>query len=288
MLIGLAAVLLLWLNGRIAGISGIAGGLWFAARGERAWRMSFLVGLVGRHDAVGAAGADVAAAAQRLSGVAAAAGRIAGRLWHRDVRRLHQWPWGVRAGVAVSALAGGHGGVSADGHRHHLCGAPSVAGGLSMDAVSNPPRPGQALVGLLAGTVFGLGLGVSQMVDPRKVLGFLDVAGAWDPEPDVRAGRRRGHGGAGLSLGVAPACAAARRPLPPEPRTWPSMRRWWPVRRCSASAGGWPATAPDRRSHPSASATPRRCGSCLRCWPGAGLQRWQLRRRRAQGASRQR
>lgn len=47
MLIGLAAVLLLWLSGRIAGISGIAGGLWFAARGERAWRMSFLVGLVG-------------------------------------------------------------------------------------------------------------------------------------------------------------------------------------------------------------------------------------------------
>ncbi len=35
--------------------------------------------------------------------------------------------------------------------------------------------------GLLCGLVFGLGLGVSQMVDPRKVLGFLDIAGAWDP-----------------------------------------------------------------------------------------------------------
>jgi uncharacterized membrane protein YedE/YeeE len=46
MLIGLAAVLLLWLNGRIAGVSGIAGGLWFARRGERAWRMLFLLGLV--------------------------------------------------------------------------------------------------------------------------------------------------------------------------------------------------------------------------------------------------
>lgn len=34
---------------------------------------------------------------------------------------------------------------------------------------------------LLCGVVFGLGLGVSQMVDPRKVLGFLDLAGAWDP-----------------------------------------------------------------------------------------------------------
>ena len=33
----------------------------------------------------------------------------------------------------------------------------------------------------VAGLVFGFGLGLSQMVDPAKVLGFLDVAGAWDP-----------------------------------------------------------------------------------------------------------
>jgi len=45
-LIGLAAVLLLWLNGRIAGVSGIAGGLWFSARGDRVWRALFLVGLI--------------------------------------------------------------------------------------------------------------------------------------------------------------------------------------------------------------------------------------------------
>ena len=34
---------------------------------------------------------------------------------------------------------------------------------------------------LLAGLVFGLGLIVSGMADPAKVLGFLDLAGAWDP-----------------------------------------------------------------------------------------------------------
>ena len=34
---------------------------------------------------------------------------------------------------------------------------------------------------LLAGLVFGLGLLVSGMANPAKVLGFLDVAGAWDP-----------------------------------------------------------------------------------------------------------
>jgi uncharacterized membrane protein YedE/YeeE len=33
----------------------------------------------------------------------------------------------------------------------------------------------------LAGLLFGLGLVVSMMVNPAKVLAFLDVAGAWDP-----------------------------------------------------------------------------------------------------------
>ena len=34
---------------------------------------------------------------------------------------------------------------------------------------------------LLAGLVFGFGLLVSGMADPAKVLGFLDLAGPWDP-----------------------------------------------------------------------------------------------------------
>ena len=34
---------------------------------------------------------------------------------------------------------------------------------------------------LLSGLVFGLGLIVSGMSNPAKVLGFLDLAGAWDP-----------------------------------------------------------------------------------------------------------
>ena len=33
----------------------------------------------------------------------------------------------------------------------------------------------------LAGLVFGLGLMVSGMTNPAKVLGFLDLAGTWDP-----------------------------------------------------------------------------------------------------------
>lgn len=45
-MIGLAATLLLWLNGRIAGISGIAFGLADRARGDTAWRIAFLLGLI--------------------------------------------------------------------------------------------------------------------------------------------------------------------------------------------------------------------------------------------------
>jgi len=37
------------------------------------------------------------------------------------------------------------------------------------------------ITALLAGLVFGLGLILSGMANPAKVLGFLDVAGAWDP-----------------------------------------------------------------------------------------------------------
>jgi len=46
MLIGLAASLFILLGGRIAGISGILGGLLRPARGDVAWRLLFLAGIV--------------------------------------------------------------------------------------------------------------------------------------------------------------------------------------------------------------------------------------------------
>ena len=46
-LIGLAAASFLLLNGRIAGISGILGGLLSPMRGDIAWRLAFLAGLAG-------------------------------------------------------------------------------------------------------------------------------------------------------------------------------------------------------------------------------------------------
>ena len=46
LLIGLASVMFLLFNGRIAGISGIVGGLLKPTRGDMAWRIAFVAGLV--------------------------------------------------------------------------------------------------------------------------------------------------------------------------------------------------------------------------------------------------
>lgn len=68
-----------------------------------------------------------------------------------------------------------------------------------------------------AGALFGLGLAVSGMTNPDKVLNFLDVAGQWDPSLALVMGgallvstpaflwlRRRGHGYAGVALPTPP------------------------------------------------------------------------------------
>ena len=39
----------------------------------------------------------------------------------------------------------------------------------------------KTFAGLGCGIVFGLGLAISGMMNPAKVIGFLDVAGDWDP-----------------------------------------------------------------------------------------------------------
>ena len=46
-LIGLSAAMLVLLNGRIAGISGVIGGLFKPVKGDVAWRAAFVLGLVG-------------------------------------------------------------------------------------------------------------------------------------------------------------------------------------------------------------------------------------------------
>ena len=46
LLIGLAAALLILLDGRVLGVSGIVGGLLRPRAGDRAWRLAFLAGLL--------------------------------------------------------------------------------------------------------------------------------------------------------------------------------------------------------------------------------------------------
>lgn len=59
---------------------------------------------------------------------------------------------------------------------------------------------------LLSGLVFGLGLILSGMANPAKVLGFLDLAGNWDPSlAFVMAGA--------ISVGVVSFAVARRRTL---------------------------------------------------------------------------
>lgn len=79
---------------------------------------------------------------------------------------------------------------------------------------------------LVAGAIFGLGLAISGMTNPDKVLNFLDLAGAWDPSLALVMGaalavaipgfawlRRRGSTFDGGTLPAAPGPRIDRRLL---------------------------------------------------------------------------
>jgi uncharacterized protein len=77
-----------------------------------------------------------------------------------------------------------------------------------------------ALASLLCGFIFGLGLVISQMVSPAKVLAFLDVfgipSGAWDPSLAVVMA-------AGLVVtGVGYALVRPRTPIFAPASQWPT------------------------------------------------------------------
>jgi hypothetical protein len=60
------------------------------------------------------------------------------------------------------------------------------------------------LTEFLVGLLFGLGLMLSGMTDPGKVLGFLDLAGAWDPSLALVMG-------GAIAVGVAAFAVAKKR-----------------------------------------------------------------------------
>jgi uncharacterized membrane protein YedE/YeeE len=78
LLIGFAAAAFVLLNGRIAGISGILGGLLRPARGDVAWRVAFLLGLVAAPLVYGLAATLPPARIDAGDGMLAAAGLLVG------------------------------------------------------------------------------------------------------------------------------------------------------------------------------------------------------------------
>jgi uncharacterized membrane protein YedE/YeeE len=59
--------------------------------------------------------------------------------------------------------------------------SPAVAAAHPQTAQHRRPGAWAPAAALGCGLVFGVGLATAQMTDPLKVLGFLDVAGGWDP-----------------------------------------------------------------------------------------------------------
>jgi hypothetical protein len=76
------------------------------------------------------------------------------------------------------------------------------------------------LFSFLSGLVFGLGLILAGMADPAKVLGFLDLAGAWDPSLALVMG-------GALAIGLVAFAVAKRRTasLLGQPMRLPTARR---------------------------------------------------------------
>lgn len=75
----------------------------------------------------------------------------------------------------------------------------------------------RVVVALLAGALFGLGLAVSGMTDPDKVLNFLDVAGGWDPSLALVMGGALLVSVPGFGWARGRGDCACGDPLPPPP-----------------------------------------------------------------------
>lgn len=168
-IIGAAAALLILFNGRIAGISGIVGALLRPVRGDIGWRIAFVGGLLAAplvficfaplppvaidagYPLLAGAGLLVGLGARYGAGCTAATAFAA---W-RACRRV-RWPRRSLSCWPVSPPSSGC--ATCEGHTMM-----------------------QFLSAAAAGLLFGLGLIVSGMSDPARVLAFLDLAGAWNP-----------------------------------------------------------------------------------------------------------
>ena len=61
--------------------------------------------------------------------------------------------------------------------------------------------------GYLIGLIFGVGIALSGMANPAKVINFFDFAGTWDPSLVFVMGGGSDHDFYRLSFGAGAACA---------------------------------------------------------------------------------
>jgi uncharacterized membrane protein len=85
-----------------------------------------------------------------------------------------------------------------------------------------------AFIAFASGLIFGIGLIISGMTDPQRVLAFLDIAGAWNAALALVMG-----GAVAVALPVFAYARSRGNSLPAAP--------------CSVSAGASAASAPGRR-----------------------------------------
>jgi uncharacterized membrane protein YedE/YeeE len=172
-LLGLASAAFILFNGRILGISGILAGLLSPRSGDVGWRIAFVLGIAAAPFVSALVlPADLIAASRIEAGYASIA--IAGLLVG----------FGTRYG---SGCTSGHGvcGLSRLSPRSLVATLTFMTLGFlwSMSFVTRFERTcmKHRISEFLVGLLFGLGLILSGMTDPSKVIGFLDIFGLWDP-----------------------------------------------------------------------------------------------------------
>ena len=95
-LIGLSAVLLMLLTGRIAGVSGIFGGLLNLRSEDKDWRIAFIAGLILAPLIAAALGYGMAPPKLPANWVVIVAAGLLVGVRHAARRRLHLWPRHLR------------------------------------------------------------------------------------------------------------------------------------------------------------------------------------------------
>ena len=169
-LIGLAASLMLFFNGRVTGISGIYSGVFSGITPDFFWRLALILGLI-------------------LGG--AVVHQLSPELFVNNTNRslLHLALAGIIVGFGAllgSGCTSGHGicGLSRLSLRSHcshleLYGFGICHGHTVGEAHLNNS---QVVSSFLVGFVFAIGLAIAGMTQPEKIIGFLDVlSGQWDP-----------------------------------------------------------------------------------------------------------